>query len=336
MRISLRFALLLLLIISITGFAPPKKKKIKYIDPANMDLAVKPGDNFYEYVNGTWLKNNPVPASKTRWGSFDELRELSTQRIKTILEEAASDTSANRLNQMIGDFYISGMDSAGLERSGYDPIKPDLQRIDAITDIAGVLNEIVYERKNGAGAPLFGFNIGQDAKNVNQYIVHVSQGGTSLPDRDYYLKNDKRSTRIREAYIQHLKNIFQLTGENAATATAHADAVMRIETALAKTQLGRVEMRDPDKTYNKFSVKDFSLTSSSFNWKETLAKFGVTGADSIITNNPSFFRTTDILLTALPVADWKTYLKWKITNGASPYLSDAFVKEDFSFSQVLS
>jgi putative endopeptidase len=183
---------------------------------------------------------------------------------------------------------------------------------------------------------LFGFGIGQDAKNVTQYIPHLSQGGTSLPDRDYYLKNDKRSTKIRDAYVQHLKNIFQLIGDNATSATAHADAIMRIETALAKAQMSRVEMRDPDKTYNKFSVKDFSMNSPSYDWKGTLVKFGVNGADSIITSNPSFFKTTDILLTALPVDDWKTYLKWKVLNSASPYLSDAFVKEDFSFSQVLS
>jgi len=336
MRKLFFYALLPLLVASTFGFKPPKRKPIKYIDKDNMNLTVKPGDNFYEYVNGNWLKNNPVPASKTRWGSFDELRELSTQRIKTILEEAAANTSASRLNQMIGDFYLSGMDSVALDKLGYEPIKADLQRIDAIAALPEVLNEIIYERKNGTGAALFGFSIGQDAKNVTQYIPHLSQGGTSLPDRDYYLKNDKRSTKIRDAYIQHLKNIFQLIGDNATTANAHADAIMRIETALAKAQLSRVEMRDPDKTYNKFSVKDFSVSSSSFDWKGSLVKFGVNGADSIVTSNPSFFKTADILLTALPIDDWKTYLKWKVINSASPYLSDAFVKEDFSFSQVLS
>src|ERR1022692_4041940 len=192
-----------LIAVSAFGFIPPKKKNHRFIDRANMDLTVKPGDNFYGYVNGAWLKNNPVPASKTRWGSFDELREQSSQRIKGLLEEAAAAIAASRLNQMIGDFYISGMDSTGLEKSGYGPIAADLQRIDGITGISGFLDEITYDRTHSIGGALFGFSVGQDGKNVNQYIPQFSQGGTSLPDRDYYLKNDKRSTKIRDAYLQH-------------------------------------------------------------------------------------------------------------------------------------
>ncbi len=331
-----RYLLLLLLAVAIFSFIPPKKKNRKFIDKSNMDLTVKAGDNFYDYVNGNWLKNNPIPASKTRWGSFDELRELSSQRLKIILEEASAGTGGDRLHQMIGDFYLSGMDSVGLEKLGYEPIKADLQRIDAINSIAGILDEITYDRTHSIGGSLFGFGIGPDDKNVTQYIPQINQGGTSLPDRDYYLKSDKRSTKIRDAYSKHLKNMFMLIGEGQTAAESHADAVMRIETALAKAQLSRVEMRDPDKTYNKFSVKDFSSITPSLNWKELLIKFQVNGADSILTNNPSFFKTADLLLSALSIQDWKTYLKWKVLSNASPYLNDAFVKEDFSFTQVLS
>src|SRR5579862_2448606 len=287
--------------ISAFGFIPPKKKNHKFIDKTNMDFSVKPGDNFYEFVNGNWLKTNPIPASKTRWGSFDELREQSSQRIKSLLEEAVSKTNVDRLHQMIGDFYTSGMDSTGLDKLGYEPIKADLHRIDAITGLGGVLDEITYDRTHSLGGALFGFSVGQDDKNVNQYIPQFSQGGTSLPDRDYYLKNDKRSTKIRTAYSEHLKNMFQLIGENSAAATSHADAILRIETALAKAQMSRTEMRNPDKTYNKFSVKDFSASTPSLDWKELLVKFKVNGADSILTNNPAFFRTADVLISALPV-----------------------------------
>jgi putative endopeptidase len=133
-----------------------------------------------------------------------------------------------------------------------------------------------------------------------------------------------------------LKNSFQLVGESPSASESHADAVIRIETALAKAQLSRVEMRDPEKTYNKFSIKDFSATTPSLHWKELLLKFGINGADSLLTNNPSFFKTADILLSAIAVEDWKTYLKWRIINSASPYLNNAFVKEAFSFGQVLS
>ena len=317
------------------AYTPPGTK-IKFIDAANMDLNVKPGDNFYLYVNGNWIKNNPVPASKTRWGSFDLLREQSSHRIQGILEEAAAAPSASRINQMVGDFYLSGIDSGTLEKLGYDPIKTDLQRIDSITTISGLLNEITYDRIYNSSTALFGFNIGPDDKNVTQYIPNLNQGGTTLPDRDYYIKSDKRSITIRTAYAQHLSNAFMLVGENQSAATTHANAVMRIETALAKAQLSRVELRDPDKTYNKYSVKDFSNMTPSMEWKDILIKFKVNGADSILTNNPSFFKTVDLLLSALSIDDWKTYLKWKIINSSSPYLSDSFVKEDFSFRHVLT
>src|SRR5580704_6097025 len=146
------------------SFIPQKKKSRKFIDKSNMDLSIKPGDNFYDYVNGNWIRNNPVPASKTRWGSFDELREQSSQRLKIILEEAETNTSIDRLHQMIGDFYLSGMDSLGLEKTGYEPIRPDLQRIDAIHNLAGILDEITYDRVHSIGGSLFGFSVGQDDK----------------------------------------------------------------------------------------------------------------------------------------------------------------------------
>jgi putative endopeptidase len=320
------------------AFTPPgdkKPKTPKYIDPANMDQSVKPGDNFYLYANGGWLKNNPVPGSKTRWGSFDLLREESSKRMQALLLEAAKQ-SGNAQMQKIGDFYLSGMDSAAIDRLGYDPIKPDLQRIDAITDINGLLNEMAYLRTQGSGSALFGFFLNQDRKNVTQYIPQLSQGGTSLPDRDYYIKNDARSTNIRNTYSQHLNKMFALLGEDAATAQRHANAVLRIETALAKAQMSRTEMRDPYKTYNKFAIKDFTATTPSMDWGVMLNKLQLAGADSIIVNNPAFFKSADLLLTAVPLEDWKTYLKWNVLNSAAPYLSSAFVKQNFELTKVLT
>ena len=320
------------------AFTPPGDKnppKTKYIDPANMDLSVKPGDNFYLYANGGWLKKNPVPASKTRWGSFDLLREESSKRMQALLLEAAKETG-NAQMQKIGDFYLSGMDSAAIERLGFEPIKPDLQRIDAIADVNGFLNEIAYLRTQGSGGALFGFSLNQDRKKVTQYIPQLSQGGTSLPDRDYYIKNDTRSTAIRNTYSQHLNKMFTLLGEDGATAQRHANAVMRIETALAKAQMSRTEMRDPYKTYNKFAIKDFTATTPSMDWNMLLNKLQLTGADSLIVNNPSFFKSVDMLLTAVPLEDWKTYLKWNVLNTAAPYLSSAFVKQNFELTKVLT
>ncbi|MGN6401177.1 MAG: M13 family metallopeptidase [Flavisolibacter sp.] len=324
---------------TVVAFTPPgnkKEKKPKYIDKANMDLSVKPGDNFYLYANGNWIKHNAVPASKTRWGSFDELREESSKRLQTLLTAAAAKASTNPSMQKIGDFYASGMDTAAIENLGYQPIKADLQRIDAINNVNEFLSLLAENRTQGLGGALFGFGITPDRKNVTVYVPSLSQGGTSLPDRDYYLKNDTRSTTIRKAYQQHLTNMFKLIGESADKAEHDAATVLRIETALAKAQMSRVEMRDPYKTYNKFAVKDFSATTPSIEWNWMLGKFGLNGADSVIVNNPSFFKTVDVLLTALPIEDWKTYLKWHLLNSADNFLSSAFVKESFAFSQVLS
>lgn len=320
----------------LVSFIPPGKKKRKFIDPANMDLSIRPGDNFYLYANGTWVKNNPVPPSKTRWGSFDGLREESSIRLRTLLEEAAAHAAGDAKMQKIGDFYTSGMDSAGLERLGTQPIQGDLQRINAITNTSGILKEIAFERSHGISQPLVGFGIAPDRKNVAQYIPQVGQGGISLPDRDYYLKNDARSTQIRAAYMQHLKNMFRLAGRNEADAVTGADAVFRIEKALASAEMSRVEMRDPYKTYNKFAWKDLSATTPAIDWKSWAADMQVTGADSVIVSNPSFLRSMDLLLTALSISDWKDYLDWNVIRNAGPFLNNAFVEESFSFEQVLT
>ncbi|MDB5192819.1 MAG: metallopeptidase [Segetibacter sp.] len=322
--------------ISTHAVAQSKPAGFKYIDKANMDLTVKPGDNFYMYANGTWLRNNPVPGSKTRWGSFDMLREESSQRLRTLLEEAAANSGKNRINQMVGDFYTSAMDSAAIEARGILPIKAELDRINDLKNTQAVLNEVAGLRTRGFGSPLFGMAVGQDRKNVNQYIPQISQGGTTLPDRDYYLKDDPRSFKIREAYYNYVYQLFNLSGENAVNATYNADAVMRIETALAKMQYSRVEMRDPYKLYNKFAVKDLLATTPSINWNNMLVQMKVNGADSVLVNNPAFIKTADLLLSALPLQDWKSYLKWNVLKSAAPYLTAAFVQENFKYNQAIS
>lgn len=332
---NLLFALVM---VSLFSFTPPgdKIKKKKFIDPANMDVSVKPGDNFYLYANGTWLKNNPVPASQTRWGSFNELALLSTQRLQSLLQDAAANAAKNPAVQKIGDFYTSGMDSAAIEAKGYQPLKAELDKISNLKSIDDLLDEVAYLRVNGAAAPLLAIGIGQDRKDVTRYIAQIGQGGTTLPDRDYYLKNDARSIAIRKAYLAYLSNIFSLIGKSGAEAPKSADAVMRIETAMAKAQMGRVEMRDPYKTYNKFAWKDLTATTPSIDWKSYAGKLMIKGMDSVIVTNPSFLRSVDMLLSALPLDDWKTYLQWHVVSGAAPYLSNAFVKQNFIFTQVLS
>jgi len=330
---TLSLALLAFVTLSLT---PPGKKKRKFIDPVNMNPGIRPGDNFYSYANGNWILQHPVPDSKTRWGSFDELREENSKRLRLLLDEAAANAGKDSKTQKIGDFYSSGMDSAALETLGYQPVKADLARIDAVHDLDGLLAEIAYERTHGIASPLVGFNIGPDRKNVTQYIPQVGQGGTTLPDRDNYLKEDARSKAIRTAYSAHLKAMFQLTGRTDARATAAADAIFRIEKALAKAQLSRVELRDPYKTYNKFAWKDLSATTPAIDWKSFAEKMGIRGVDSLVVTNPSFLRSADLLLTAVSLEDWKDYLQWNVLRGAAPWLSNAFVEESFRFNKVLT
>jgi putative endopeptidase len=313
---------------------PPKK----FIDPANMDLSVKPGDNFFDYANGNWIKQNTIPAKETRWGSFNILRQDNTNRLLKLLAEVSKTPGQAKgsLKQRVGDLYASGMDSLTIEKKGYTPIKADLARIDKITSIDGIVNELVYERVNGAGSPLFGFGVGQDDKHVDKYIVNLRQGGTSLPDRDNYLKDDARSKKIQDALKTYITTLFTLTGTNADAAAKSAATVYELEKTLAKSQLSRVAQRDPNATYNKFSVADFSKTTPHLNWVKLLPALKAAGQDTILVGQPAFFKDVDALLASTPVEDWKTYLKWNVLRGAASTLSSPFLNASFAYSGTLS
>ncbi len=313
----------------------PAAPKTAFIDRQNMNLAVKPGDDFYQYANGEWLKKNPVPASKTSWGSFNILREKSLDAMKTLLEDATKMGNKGRLYQMVGDFYASGMDSTAIDKKGFDPIKADLTRVEQVKNKADVLNEIAYQRTQGSSM-LFPLFVTQDDKNVSKYIVQFVQGGTTLPDRDYYLKNDPRSQKIRDAYRDHLTKMFGLIGEEPSRASQNADLILRLETTLANAQMPRVELRDPNKTYNKLTVADFTKQTPGINWSELMPKIGIRNQDTVLVQNVSFYRSMDSLLTATPVEEMKTYIRWNLLKGAASYLSDPFVKQSFAFNKVLS
>ena len=314
----------------------PLSLKKNYIDTSNMDLSIKPGDNFYLYANEKWIKNNAIPPSRVRWGNFDELREENSKRLSNLLEDASKNTGRDRKTQIIGDFYYSGMDSNTIEKKGYEPIKPALHEIDNLETINDVLHEMAQMRVDGNGGAGFRISVGPDKKNVVEYITSIGQGGTSLPDRDYYLKDDARSIHIRDAYTKSLQTFFSLIGEDETTAKKDADIVLKMETIMAEAQYSRVAMRDPYKTYNKFSVKDLSGTTPNIDWVSLLKDFKINDVDSVVVNNPSFLKTYDSLLTNIPVNNWKTYLRWNVIKSAAPYLSSPFVNADFEFNRVLT
>ncbi|MCC9167293.1 M13 family metallopeptidase [Pontibacter harenae] len=303
-----------------------------------MDLSVKPGDDFYIYASGNWLKNNPVPAKETRWGSFNLLRDFNINAVQAILNDAAANTNAapGSIEKRVGDFYAASMDSAAIEKLGYTPIKKDLKRVGAVKNVKGLLNEVAYLRTSGAASPMFGFYVGQDRKDVNTMVPQLSQGGITLPDRDYYLKDDARSQKIQAAYKEYITTLFTLTGVKQAQAQKNAETIFNLEKKLAEAQMSRVEMRDPYKTYNKFSVADFSKTTPNIDWKSLMAKMKVTGQDTILVNNPAFFTELNGLVQSVPASDWNTYLQWNVLKSAAPYLSSDFVNANFAYSQVLS
>jgi putative endopeptidase len=325
------------------GNSPKPKHKPavpkKFIDPANMDQNIKPGDDFFDYANGNWIKQNAIPAKETRWGSFNILHQENTNKLLNLLNEVSQESATQpkgSLKQRVGDLYASAMDSVTIEKRGYDPIKSDIQRIDKVADLDAVINEIVYQRVNGLGSPLFRFGVGPDDKNVSKYIAGLEQGGTSLPDRDYYLKSDARTKKVQDAYKNYIIALFTLTGSNNDDATKNAAIIFNLETTLAKAQLSRVAMRDPNVTYNKFSVADFSKTTPHLNWATLLPQMKATGQDTILVGEPAFFKTADSLLAATPVDSWKVYLKWNILKGSASALSSPFVKASFTYSSSLS
>ncbi|UEG49794.1 M13 family metallopeptidase [Ferruginibacter lapsinanis] len=307
----------------------------KMIDSTDMDLTVKPGDDFFRFVNGNWIKNTTIPASKTSWGSFNLLAEKSSADVKTLTEYASKNTHKNRMLQMVGDFYTSGMDSINAEQLGYQPIKKDLERINAIKNIDGIITEITYQHTKGITAPLFNFSIYQDAKITTKYITHLDQGGTVLPDRDYYLKNDNRSIDIRKEYLSYIIDLFILTGTDSVLAPDKATTIIELETQLAKAQISKVELKNPEKTYNKLNINDYSKNLKAINLKILMQKMLV-NEDSILSNNLAFLQTTDSLLLNLPLQTWKNYLQWYILKSSAAYLSNAFVERNFKYGKALS
>ncbi len=315
----------------------PDAARKKFIDSANMNFSIKPGDNFYLYANGNWIKKTPIPGSKTQWSSTDALAEESSQALKGLLESAAKTAGNNELMKRVGDFYASAMDSLAIEKLGYKPISPYLTAITALSSKAELLRYMNKLRSESVSSPLYRIGVSQDLKDVSKYIIGISQGGTTLPDRDYYLKSDARSQKIRTDYTQYIIKLFTLTGDDQVKAMTNAITIMQLETALAGAQLSRVEMRDPNKLYNKFSVAGLTAKTPNLNWSNILTQLGYkTKQDSVNVSNPKFMVFIDSLLGKASLDDLKVYLKWNVLKDAAPYLSSAFVNANFAYNQALS
>jgi len=302
------------------------------LDPANMDTTVKPGNDFFLYANGAWLKNNPVPGSETRWGSFNELQENNYKALHQLLDDAAAKTNAadGSAEQKVGDLYRSGMDSAAVDKTGITPLNTSFADIDAITDSKGIMAEIAKSYTEGNGQ-LFGFYVAPDDKNVSKNIAQFIQSGLGMPDRDYYFNKDERTAKIRDAYKEYQVKMLTLMGEDAATAKKDAADIYKLEEALAGASMTRVEMRDPYKMYNKYSVEGLNKLTPNIDWKVMFTNLNIASQDSCIVATPNFFKEVSKQLTATSLDVWKKYLKFHTFNDAAPYLSANIDNAHFDF-----
>ena len=298
---------------------------------AALDTTVAPGDDFFTYANGTWLKNHPIPASESNSGIGIEVQKEVYARLRETSVEAAKASATPGSNQQkIGDFWAVGIDSVKANQLGYQPIKPELDRIAALKSAADVQAEIARLIPLGVDA-LIGPAVQQDAKNSDKMALYLWQSGLGLPNRDYYFNTDTRTKTIRRAYVRHVAATFKLLGQDSATANAHAARVMALETTLARSSRKLEALRDPYANYHKMSVAQLDKLTPGLNWQTWLSQLGNAHLDSVIVGQPEFYQTVDKLLKTTPVADWQAYLSWQLANTFASTLSESFDQENFRF-----
>ena len=314
--------------------SPDGEKRLRTLDVGGMDPSAAACTDFYQYGNGKWLQANPIPSDRPRWGTFDELRQRNQNDLRQILEKLAADKSAapGSDERKLGDFYGACMDEAGIESAGISPIKPELERIDAIKDLPGLRAEIGRLQTMGVNI-LFGFGSEEDRKDSSRVIAAAVQAGLGLPERDYYLKSDAKSVELRKKYAAHVTKMLELGGENASLATADAKTILAFEKRLAEASQNNVDIRDPDKTYHPTTLETFSRTTPALAWVAYFRDQRVPAGVPINVWQPDYFKTADTMIKTVPLATWKAYLRWHLLAAAAPTLNKAFVQEDHEFNR---
>ena len=299
---------------------------------SHIDSTVKPGNDFFMFANGKWFKENPIPASEQYNGIFQIIQDTVSAQVRNICESSAAMTNVEKGSnrQKIGDFFYSGMDSVLLNKNGITPLKADFERIDGISNGKDLFKELAYIQ-TVAGSPMFGFYVGQDDKNSSKNAVFISQGGLSLPDRDYYFATDDRAKMIREKFVAYLDSMYTIMGYDKAEAAKAADNTMKLETALAKSSRKREDTRDPLKNYNKMSFAQINQDTPNVDWSVFMQGMGLTNVDSVIVGQPEFLTALNSYLKSFPMDMWKDYLKFHLLNGLASYLDDHTYMTAFNF-----
>jgi len=327
---------LLFILPAIFGFtiaeAQTNGKKEPGINVSYMDKTIRPNDDFFKFVNGTWLNKTEIPNDKTRWGSFDELRVNTDKDVLAILAEATNNPNykSNTDQGKAINYYKSIMDTDARNKNGISPLKPYLAKIDAVKNIAD-LQSLMAEMAPLGGIGFFGTRVGSDEKNSNRNVVSLSPGSLGLPDRDYYVSNDADSKEKREKYVLHIEKMLQYIGQKPQIAKANAAKILALEIKFAQPRLDRVERRDDRKTYNPMSIADLQKQTPSINWNSYLTKVGLGGIDSLIVSQPRYMAALDHIFKEKDVESWKAYMKWTLLKNSANQLSTDIETANWEF-----
>jgi putative endopeptidase len=301
------------------------------LDLTSLDRSIDPCQDFYKFSCGGWQKNNPIPADQAGWSVYAKLGNENQQFLWGILEEDAKASNRTPVQQKVGDYFAACMDTAAIDALGDKPILPELAAIDALKSRPELIAALTRLHHDTAGSYFFGARTGQDAADSSTVIVELGAGGLGLPDRDYYLKTDPKSVKLREQYVAYIQQLLTLAGENADAAKADADATLRVETALAKAQLTRVQRRDPHNTYHMMAVAGLVKLSPSIDWSGYFAAQGAAGIARLNVSQPEFVKAVESELASEDLAALRGYLRFHLLTAAAPYLAHPYAQADFDF-----
>jgi len=334
------YAVGLVILVAGSALAQTSTVELPYspsLDVSSMDKSVDPCVDFYHYSCGGWQKKNPIPPDQTSWSVYAKLHQDNVDYLRHMLEQAAQPgRQRTAVEQETGDFYAACMDETAIDQRGLSPIQSKLDaiaKVQSIKDLTPLVANLqfTFRQYSYTSSMLFAAGSAQDPDNSEQVIAEVDQGGLGLPDRDYYTKTDDRSKAIRAQYLLHVQKVFELSGDNAATAKNNAETVMRMETALAQASLTRVDRRDPHKLVHKMKVAELSKLAPNFDWPRYYRELQYPAFEILNVDAPEFLKEVNTLLASEPVENWKTYFRFHVVDTSSPYLSSNFVQENFEF-----
>ena len=312
------------------------KAENKYvaIDTSSFDKSIKPTDDFYEYINHKWCEANPVPSTESRYGVFNVLGDSAQATLHHVLETDASKTDAKKgsSEQMVGDFYFSGMDTLSIEKAGFTPIKPVLDSIANIKTTTDLIRTVAF-MQTGISSPMFDFYVDADQMNSKTNVLYISQGGLGLPDRDFYFRPDMQD--VRAGYIQMISKLFTLIGDDQKSADAKAKQVYGIDESLAKASRNVVALRDPYANYNKVTMADLIKSTPNIDWNLFFKTINTPAFTDLVVGQPEFFTALNGMIKSVNMDSWKAYLQFHAISGASNLISSDFDKTDFDFYETM-